>query len=119
VSSAFGERNPVLLDLALDLYVPPLSRLGALSVLGTLVAAAAWWLGAGPVSFVVWAIAPLALAIYVTQGAHFAGVGPRVLLDLAYAPIYVLWKMTAGTKKSSGAWVRTTRNSEHGGPQGE
>lgn len=107
-------RDVVPLDLAADLLVPPLATLVALALLGTGVAAVAVVRGwAGAVGLAGWVMALACLAAYVARGAAVAGQGPRVLLDLAWGPVYVAWKLALAVrprpKAEREAWVRTTR----------
>ena len=109
---ASGDR--VLFDLGFDLLVPPLSQIAlaslggfALALGAALVAGGPFWLALAP-----WACAVAAVALYVLRGWSVSGTGLRGLRDLALAPIYVLWKLTLGGRKSAradGPWIRTTR----------
>jgi cellulose synthase/poly-beta-1,6-N-acetylglucosamine synthase-like glycosyltransferase len=109
---ALRKRSVVCLDLALDLMVLPLSYV-ALNVVVLLflagVAAAAgqpfvqaWvWLGAGCVA---------ALVLHILRGWQLSGAGLQGLLDLAWSPVFLIWKiivMLSG--RGSKEWVRTKR----------
>jgi hypothetical protein len=110
-------RSLTLLDLAFDLLVPPLSYVVLAVVLGTAVALtrfvlyapaghAAWW-SAAP-----WCVAVTGLALYVGRGIWLANVGLRGVLDLMWAPLYIVWKVVLALRPSGsqkGEWVRTTR----------
>lgn len=108
-----GLRRPsrLCLDLALDLLVPPLSylALSAVALLALAAAAAAWqpawsfWL-AWPV------VSILAIALYVLRGWQLSGTGARGLLDLAAAPVFVVWKLAAMLRPRTAGWVRTQRH---------
>lgn len=111
---ATGLRRPsaLCLDLALDLLVPPLSylALSTAALLGLAAAAAAWhpvlgfWL-AWPV------ISALAITLYVLRGWQLSGTGLRGLLDLAGAPVFIVWKLLAMLRAPRTAgWVRTQRH---------
>lgn len=109
----FSTGNRVLLDLALDLLVPPLSRIAVASVLGAGAAAVlsacsnhvAW--SAGSFGFSL-----AAVVLYVLRGWSVSGTGARGLLDLCLAPVYVVWKASLrfrrATRRTS-SWVRTER----------
>ncbi len=106
-------RSLVLLDLAMDVLVPPLSYVALATAIGTL-ASVTWWLvGRGPWwSAAPWLACVLGFATYVARGVWLARVGPRGLLDLAWAPVYIAWKLALALRPSSarrGEWVRTTR----------
>ena len=107
------ERNRVLLDLALDLLVPPLASLtlacGAL--LATVAIGSAQGLSL-PASALVLGLAALSLGGYVARGLVLAGTGWRGLLDLARVPWFLVWKLALAFRKPRGtaeAWVRTER----------
>jgi GT2 family glycosyltransferase len=113
LGEALDTRNDVLLDLAMDLLVPPLSYvvLGAVAVAAASGALSAWQ---GHVALSVWAavFCVASLGLYVLRGWWVSGMGARGLLDLMRAPFYVLWKvwlMVAGPRDKKGEWVRTTR----------
>lgn len=109
-------RSALLIDLALDVLVPPLSQL--VVALGLLTAAAfglvavtgvgAWALSAG-------ALGLSSVGLYVLAGWAHSGTGARGLLDLALAPVYVVWKLRLrlkGAGQKQAEWVRTTREGE-------
>jgi 1,2-diacylglycerol 3-beta-glucosyltransferase len=110
------EQNPVLFDLALDLLLPPLSKVAALSALGMLAALGLCFanqrLELSLLSF-GWCI--FAIVLYVFRGWSVSGTGARGLLDLALAPVYVLWKASLRFRKASrptASWVRTKREGQ-------
>lgn len=108
---ALLKRSRVCLDLALDLIVLPLSYI-VLNVLVLLVlawlvtpivpAVSTWkWVGLGSAA---------ALLLYTLRGWQLSGAGLRGLLDLARAPVFLVWKvliMLGG--RDSKEWVRTKR----------
>jgi 1,2-diacylglycerol 3-beta-glucosyltransferase len=108
---ALRDRSALLLDLALDLLVPPLGT-HALSVglgLGLSLAFLAT-----PWALAPWTVATLALGIYVIVGWLTAGLGPRDLLDLRHVPGFVLWKLGLGSRGGPDEWVRTPREPPRG-----
>ncbi len=117
--TGLGQANLMLVDLAADVLVPPLTWLAApallglgLATAGTLLSEYRW------VSVVPFAVACATLGLYVLRGWMLSGVGPRGLLDLAYAPIYMAWKvrlMFSRPEEKKGEWVRTTREAEQNG----
>ena len=116
VRAAVARRSVVALDLAADLLVPPLTLLAALSGLGAAVALWLAWAGlAGVWGVAGWAAAVAGLAVYVGRGWALAGTGVRGALDLLWAPVYAIWKLTLLARPSSargGTWVRTERGRE-------
>jgi 1,2-diacylglycerol 3-beta-glucosyltransferase len=113
------QRSAMLLDLGMDLLIPPLSVLASLSCLGALVSIVGLergymtpgYLGEGTVF--AWLACVGMVAAYVSRGVFLSGSGFRGFVDLAAAPVYVAWKLTLrwrGTKDT--AWVRTTREGE-------
>ncbi|MET0792862.1 MAG: glycosyltransferase, partial [Polyangiaceae bacterium] len=103
----------VLLDLAFDLLVPPLSRIAVFAALGAGAAAAlSLWSGRVALSAGVFGFAVLAVPLYVLRGWSVSGTGARGLLDLALAPVYVVWKASLrfrGAPSATSTWVRTKR----------
>jgi len=108
-----AQRKPVLLDLALDLLVPPLSRIAVASVAGALAASAlSLASGRAALSSVSFGFCVLAVILYVLRGWSLSGTGLRGLLDLGLAPVYVAWKASLRLRKASrptSSWVRTKR----------
>ncbi|MGA9521965.1 MAG: glycosyltransferase family 2 protein [Myxococcaceae bacterium] len=110
------KRSGLLLDLSLDLLVPPLSTvaLGAVAVL---------LFGVG-LSFYLGRISPSAwvglaclgaLVLHVMRGWWLSGVGMRGLLDLARAPVFIVWKLwlaLSPAPEKKGEWVRTAREGQ-------
>jgi cellulose synthase/poly-beta-1,6-N-acetylglucosamine synthase-like glycosyltransferase len=111
IADALRKRDGMLLDLALDLLVPPIGQLLMATVAGLMVS-----LLAVPFGVVVapwlWAIALLGIVVHVLTGWAHSGVGLIGLRDLLLAPAYVVWKMTlrfSDKGKRPEEWVRTTR----------
>lgn len=108
---AIRRRSALLLDLALDLIVPPIGQLALFSGLGLMTAAVAMLFGAVVAPF-VWGAALLGLLLHVLAGWYVSGVGPRGLVDLLWAPVYVIWKLSlrfGDRGKTPQEWVRTKR----------
>jgi cellulose synthase/poly-beta-1,6-N-acetylglucosamine synthase-like glycosyltransferase len=108
---AIVKRSRVCLDLALDLIVLPLSYV-VLNVLVLL--ALAWLLTPLAPSLAPWKWVGVgcagALVAYTLRGWQLSGAGWRGLVDLARAPIFLIWKvliMLGG--RESKEWVRTKR----------
>jgi len=108
-----SERKKVPFDLAMDLLVPPLSRIAVGLVLGWLGALALTvTLRAPGVSLLAFSLGVAGLVAYVLRGWMLSGTGLRGLLDLLLAPIYVFWKLTLRFRRPTRAtsdWVRTAR----------
>ena len=111
--TAVRARDPVCLDLALDLLVPPLAQLAV--AVAAVVAAAGIAALILPSSRPLPALASLCVAsllCYVLRGWQLSGVGRRGLADLARAPAFLLWKLLiAREQRAPGEWVRTERES--------
>jgi 1,2-diacylglycerol 3-beta-glucosyltransferase len=114
VALALRRRDVRLLDVALDLLVPPLSTLAACAVagLGVAVLTSLAWRPL-PAALLVWgACAPL-LAAYVLRGWALSGTGWRGLQDLlVHAPAYAAWKLAlrfGAPARGAQEWVRTRR----------
>ena len=113
--SAGGANRWVAYDVAADLLVPPLTSLVFLAGLGFMLSAGL--LIAGTVTLVAvlpWFVSILAIALYIVRGAVLSGVGATAFLDLLWAPVYAVWKVTLLFRKSrrDGEWVRTARSNE-------
>jgi 1,2-diacylglycerol 3-beta-glucosyltransferase len=116
LAEGFKRRSLLLLDLAADLLVPPLTYI-ALAVAVGFMAAAGWWAIGGGAWWAVapWGAAMAGLAAYILRGVWLARVGPRVVLDLLWAPVYMCWKIVLALRSSpskNAEWVRTTREGE-------
>ncbi len=99
-------------DLALDVLVPPLSRVAVLASVGLSVVAAANLLGVRlPLSRAVYGTSVFSVIAYVLRGWAVSGTGARGLVDLALAPAYIVWKATLAGRpaRSDAEWVRTAR----------
>ncbi len=120
LKDALKTRSAVLLDLGLDVLMPPLSSVGLLVGLAVVIGAAravvfhvVLQLPVDALSVLV-LLPPWLLSLYVLRGMQLSGLGWRAPLVLAKAPVYVLWKIglkLKGTPKADG-WVRTARESE-------
>jgi cellulose synthase/poly-beta-1,6-N-acetylglucosamine synthase-like glycosyltransferase len=113
---AMRRRDGVLLDLAMDLLVPPLTWIALASLVGTVVSA--WWsfdhTGAWKAA-IPWVASVAFIVVYVMRGLVLARTGLRGLLDLMWAPVYMGWKVAlavSGRAGKKGEWIRTTRSKE-------
>ncbi|HVE84123.1 MAG TPA: glycosyltransferase [Myxococcales bacterium] len=106
-------RDPLSLDLAMDVLVPPLAAVAggvvvALALSAPLYAA----LHGTSASAGVAGLCALCVAAYVGRGWWLSGAGARGLVDLLFAPAYVAWKVALKLRRPAhrpGEWVRTTR----------
>jgi GT2 family glycosyltransferase len=118
VREALARRSLLLLDLAIDLLIPPLSTVGLLVVAATAVGGvrSAICHRLGFDVDVLTALVPLPallLSLYVLRGMQLSGLGWGAVLVLLKAPIYVAWKIGLKLRgKPEVAWVRTARESE-------
>jgi cellulose synthase/poly-beta-1,6-N-acetylglucosamine synthase-like glycosyltransferase len=114
LSAAAARRSAVCLDLGLDLMVLPLSYI-ALNVLALVSVAilAAWNHPALQVWVWVAIGCLLSQLLYVLRGWKLSGVGAQGLLDLARAPMFLLWKLLLLLRpRKSQTWVRTGRETK-------
>lgn len=113
VKEGLLHRDPLLLDLGLDLLVPPLTTLVLAAGAGLVLALGLKGLTDGLVlSLFPWGFSVTALGVYVLRGWALSGLGLwglRVLLTAA--PAYIAWKMMLkpGTSGAPREWVRTER----------
>jgi cellulose synthase/poly-beta-1,6-N-acetylglucosamine synthase-like glycosyltransferase len=104
-------RDLVLLDLAIDILLPPLSTLAMWVALGFGLALVSGYFLSSEVSLRIWIANLMALSLYVLRGWSLSGTGWRGLVELACAPFYVAWKlwMRATQTAQPKDWVRTAR----------
>jgi 1,2-diacylglycerol 3-beta-glucosyltransferase len=113
IGDAWRRSDWVLADLALDLLIPPLSNLAVLNVVGLALCWIAW--SSVSIAPLFWASSALGLLLYVMRAWAISGVGSRGLLDLFWAPVYVVWKLILRFKdrdqgrEDSRTWIRTAR----------
>jgi cellulose synthase/poly-beta-1,6-N-acetylglucosamine synthase-like glycosyltransferase len=109
--AAWRRRDPVCLDLALDLLLPPLSYVALMvAAFGAAAAAANLW----QPQFRIWAWLAAgcgaSLGYYVLRGWQLSGMGARGLLDLAAAPAFIGWKLLVMARRGPvQGWIRTDR----------
>ncbi len=111
---AWSHRDRVRLDLALDMLVPPLAWIVLGTTAGILSCAMATWFGSGlDVAPWLWGGSALGVILYVGRGWAISETGLRGLLDLAWTPVYVVWKLTLpfqARPPGGEEWVRTSRD---------
>lgn len=108
--AAVRRADIVCLDLALDLMVLPLSyvTLNVLFLMACAIVAVHWhiaqfgwlWLAL---------VCAASLLCYVLRGWQLSGIGARGLLDLARAPVFLIWKIILMLRPRTQGWVRTDR----------
>ena len=113
MAEGLSKGDKVLVDLAADLLVPPLSWvvLGALGM-AWVSAVLSFWTGYVFLSSFMASLSLLCLTLYVMRGWWVSEQGVPGLLALARAPFYVAWKlwlMLSRPEEKKGEWVRTTR----------
>lgn len=104
-------RSGLCLDLALDLMVLPLSYVVLNVALLSLLAAAA---GARHAIYLPWVWAAAfcwaAVLAYILRGWQLSGIGAQGLLDLARAPLFLVWKvLVVLSRRKPTEWIRTKR----------
>jgi hypothetical protein len=108
----------VLLDLAIDLLVPPLASLVVVTILGAAASLALFAFGGAPWVAAPWLLAASCIGVYVLRGWSLSGAGVRGLFDLfVLAPAYVIWKLSLPLRRRGhdrGEWVRTPREVHRG-----
>jgi 1,2-diacylglycerol 3-beta-glucosyltransferase len=109
------EKSPVLLDLAMDVAVPPLTVVALAAGLGSLVSFV-WAYHHSALPAYVFGLSLYCVLFYVARGWAVSGLGVRGLATIAYAPVYVAWKigLLFGKPGRAGGstWVRTRRRNE-------
>jgi cellulose synthase/poly-beta-1,6-N-acetylglucosamine synthase-like glycosyltransferase len=116
LKKAAEKGDPVLLDLAFDVLVPPLTYVVVAALVGLGLGALVYTPSAhAGVAVRLYGVATAMLAFYVLKGWWLSGVGLRGLLDLLYAPVYMVWKLALLLWRPShkkDEWVRTRREAE-------
>ena len=114
IAEGLARRDWVRLDLAMDLLVPPLSSLALTASLGATAAVVVHAaLGGSATIMVPWLLSLGLLTAHVLRGLSLSGAGPRGLLTLLWAPVYVAWKIGLSLRRSprgSQEWIRTARD---------
>jgi len=106
VREALRKRSLLLLDLAIDLLVPPLSTLALAVAAGC----AASTLASAQFALVLWLSSFACLAVYFVRGWQLSGIGLRGLGAMAFIPFYVLWKLSVvAFAQVPVRWERTAR----------
>ena len=113
IAASLRRRSAVLCDAAADLVIPPLAELALGSLFGTLLAGA-WFIASGAVVPVaLWSGAFALVLGYVLLGWWVARLPLRSLGYLAWAPVYVAWKLglyaASLLGRSRATWTRTAR----------
>jgi hypothetical protein len=66
--------------------------------------------GAAPAGAWLWWASLAALGLYVARGCVVSGLGLRGVASLAWAPVYLVWRLRATSAPSGGlVWDRTPR----------
>jgi cellulose synthase/poly-beta-1,6-N-acetylglucosamine synthase-like glycosyltransferase len=108
IARAWRTRDARLLDLALDLLVPPLGQLSMVIAVGLAISGIAGL----PVATAVWGAALAGIVVYVLRGWALSGVGIAGLADLMWVPVYVAWKLMLRVRdkgREPKEWERTIR----------
>jgi 1,2-diacylglycerol 3-beta-glucosyltransferase len=120
LGAGLTSNNRVLIDLALDLLIPPLSTIAVgLLVFEVVGVGLVVVLGAPGVSAACFGLGLGSVALYVGRGWMLSGTGARGLVDLALAPFYVAWKLGLRFRKpprATAEWVRTEREAGGNAP---
>jgi 1,2-diacylglycerol 3-beta-glucosyltransferase len=110
---ALRTRSILLLDLAVDLLVPPLSFLALAVASGSAASVALRWIsGAAAAASSMWLLSGVFLALYLLRGWQLADIGIRGARAMASIPFYVGWKIAVLLRSTQGGndqWVRTAR----------
>jgi cellulose synthase/poly-beta-1,6-N-acetylglucosamine synthase-like glycosyltransferase len=111
--AAFRDRSRLVLDLALDVLLPPLSWIAAYAATGTVAAGLLSLVhGAPAVALLCWGASLLLLGAHVVRGWQVSSLGVRGLAALAWVPFYFVWKVWVGATRpaaESDEFIRTTR----------
>ncbi len=114
VRAAVMRPEPQLLDAALDLATPPLGLLCMATAAGSLIVAMPVVLHLVPAwSLLPWAVALVALPVYVLIGLRAAGAPATVWRAVFSVPLYLAWKLFTYVRLARGfdanRWERSDR----------
>lgn len=104
--------DPVRIDLALDLLLPPLSMLVAVTMAGFFAAAGIALRTGSALALALWGVALAALSVHALRGWQLSGLGTRAFSAFAAVPAYIVWKLWVRVRAPRAAatqWVRTSR----------
>jgi len=106
---ALARRDAVLLDLAMDVLVPPLSVTVAMVAVGLAAS-----LALSNLALWVWTACGLLVATYVLRGWQLSGTGLRGLAGLMAAPAYLVWRAALMFRRRphDEDWIRTAREGQ-------
>jgi cellulose synthase/poly-beta-1,6-N-acetylglucosamine synthase-like glycosyltransferase len=108
---AITSRNKIILDIAIDLLVPPLSYLLLAMAAGSGFELASYLMTGktGLLTF-LWMLAFGAIGIYVTAGISYSRLGFAAIRAMMYVPYFIIWKtVRAHPFYSLKNWIRTER----------
>jgi cellulose synthase/poly-beta-1,6-N-acetylglucosamine synthase-like glycosyltransferase len=111
-----AKRSLLQTDLAIDLLIPPLAQLFLWLFVGALLSAGLLFVThRAQLALAVDGAGLLCLSIYLCRGLMLSGAGLRGILDLTFAPLYIVWKLFVSVRGAARkGWVRTAR--EGGSP---
>jgi 1,2-diacylglycerol 3-beta-glucosyltransferase len=113
LSAAVRNREPALIEAAVDLAVPPLGILAAIAAAGTLICGLLAVVDVLPAwSVAPWGLALLAIPVYVLVGFRAARAPASAYRSLLGAPLFVLRKAASLHRFRTfrpDSWVRTKR----------
>jgi cellulose synthase/poly-beta-1,6-N-acetylglucosamine synthase-like glycosyltransferase len=111
---AIKERDRVLLDLALDVLVPPLSMISLAAGLSVILGLALAIEGGSALWILPGAFSVAVLLLHVACGVQLSKLGRVGWVSLAAAPVFILWKLALALRArgTPSAWIRTRREAE-------
>lgn len=112
LQAGLRQQSGLLLDIAADLLLPPLAKLGVLVTLGFAAALSmAAFTTSLPYSLPVWSFCFATLLLYIFRGWMLSGTGAKGLFALVCAPAYAVWKVGLRLRRKAppSVWVRTER----------
>src|SRR5262245_16511196 len=93
MTTAFRRRDLMLFDLAADLLTPPLGQLLTMASLGAVACALALAFGGSlRIAPWLWGMVMAGIVAHVARAMVLSGAGVRGICDVAWAPLYILWK---------------------------
>jgi hypothetical protein len=107
IRQAIRKGDRVLVDVAFDMIVPPLSYVALASLAGITSAGIAVMLGgASPYVLVPWTASAAMLAAYVARGVALSGTGSKGFVDLKASPFFEALNRALAVRGGVHSWQR-------------
>src|SRR5262249_23648440 len=97
-NAGLDKRDRILLDIAIDTLIPPVTVLAVAAAVGSL-ASVAWAANHSAVPAYLWGLALYFVLFSVGRGWALSGLGASALASFAYAPVLVAERIALGVRR--------------------